>query len=391
MMKKISSILKLGLVSAVVVGFSGCIGGGALSKNIRVAKTKYINTTSEQINAQSSLAQKISTYPKSKHGVKFKKMRDGFAINGDDVYLDSEGEIVNYGYNWKDGSFCYAIKLSENQFKIKFNRVGSSKESIDIANLTKKGSIFFVETKTGEKFRGQGLILTSQGFIVTRNNSAFIYTIGEKTKQFTAPSGWHIAYFQNGDVASTKFLLLEKNANYQKGNSLMEFLNATKELGAIFGLTKKQDYMLISMDNPTKHYLFNITLGDKEVEVLSQCKRQNRYINLCDQVDYKQSLYQQNGLRNFEHYYWSIAWFQGKNTAYSITKEYSDRKVLIRDLDTGKTVEAANRISGFNSFTPIQDSSGVVKMHVDSGLLEGVDIDDVEKFLAENPDISKKK
>ena len=181
--------------------------GGTSSKNLSVAKTKHMKSTSAQIEAQSSLAQKVSTYLKSEKGVKFKKMRDGFAINGDDVYLDPEGEIVNYGYNWKDGSFTYIIKLSKTEFKIKFNRVESNKESIDIANLTRKGSSFFVETKTGEKFRGKGLILTSKGFIVTRNNSAFIYTAGEKTKQFTAPSGWHIAYFQNGDVASIFFYL----------------------------------------------------------------------------------------------------------------------------------------------------------------------------------------
>ncbi len=388
-MKNLSSIVKLGLVSAVMtVGFSGCVGGTS-SKNLRVAKAKYINTSSETIQAQSSLAKQISMYKTSKQGVKFKKMKDGFAINGNDVYLDPEGDIVNYGYNWKDGSFTYAIKLSSNQYKIKFNRVESGKKSIEIANLTRKGSMFFVETKTGEKFRGNGLILTSKGFITTRNKSAFIYTMGEKTKQFTTPSNWHIAHFQNGDVASTKFLLLEKDIDYKKGNSLGEFFNATKELGAVFGLTKKQDYMLISIDNPSKHYLLNNTLGDKEIEVLSRCKRQNRYINLCDQVDYKKSLYQQNGLRNFEHYYWTITWFKGKNTTYSITKEYGDRKVLVRDLNTGKTVEAANRISGFNSFTSVQDSDGVVKIHVDSGLLEGVDIDDVEKFLADNPDITE--
>ena len=135
----------------------------------------------------------------------------------------------------------------------------------------------------------------------------------------------------------------------------------------------------------------NITIGDKEVQILSQCKRQNRYISLCDQVDYKTSLYQQNGLKNFEHYYWSIMWVQGKNSTYSITKERGDVKVLIRDLNTGKIVEAANRISGFNSFTAIQNSDGVVGIHIDSGLIKGVDIDDVEAFLEKEPNIESEK
>jgi hypothetical protein len=393
-MKRLT-VLKSILVSAIlIVGFSGSMGG--TQKNLRAAHTQYMNATSAQVKAQSALAQKILKYPKSKQGVKFEKSKDGFTINGDNIYLDSEGRIVNYGYNWKDGSFSYLIKLSEDTFKIKFNRVESKQKSIDIATIKRQGSIFFVETNTGEKFRGRGIILTSNGFIVTRNSTAFIYTIGEKTKQFTTPSGWHIAYFQNGDVASTKFILLEKDKESESGGmfaktALGELWTATKELGNALGINSKEDYMLINIDNPTKTYPINITLGDKEVALYSQCKRQNRYVQKCDKMDMSVSLYKPNGMKNTSHYYWSILWFQGKNTVYSITKESTHKKVLIRDLNGGKTVEAAYRLTGFPEFFTEQDGNGVVKLHVEGGLLPSVDITDAEEFLNKNPDVSPKK
>ncbi len=391
---KRSLILKFSLISILIVGLSGCMGG--TQKNLRVAHTKYINATPEQVKAQASLAQMVSKYPKSKQGVKFEKLKDGFTINGDEAYLDPEGEIVNYGYNWKDGSFSYLIKLSGDTFKIKFNRVNSNQESIDVATLQRRGSTFFVETKTGEKFRGSGLILTSNGFIVTRKSSAFIYTVGEKTKRFTTPSGWHIAYFQNGDVASTNFLLLEKNKEKESGGmfaktAIGELWTATKELGNALGINSKEDYMLINIDNPSKTYPINITLGDKEVALYSQCERQNRYVRKCDKMDMRVSLYQPNGLKNTSHYYWSVQWFQGKNTIYSITKESTHKKVLIRDLNSGKTVEAAYRLTGFPEFSTKQDDNGVVKLHVEGGLLPSVDIVDAEELLNKNPDVSPKK
>ncbi len=385
-MKNFLLIIKLGLFFSIIIGFTGCINQSNI--HVRPAQSKNMILTNEQKTAHQKLAQEILKYPKSQKGVKFQKLKDGFSIN-DDVYLDSEGEIVNYGYDWKDGSFTYLIKISPKEYKIKFNRVNSNQKPLEIATLKRDGNSINVETTTNEQFRGNGIILTSKGFIVNRDNSAFIFNIGEETKQFTTPSSWHIAYFQNGDVASTKFILLEKDA-IRSQNKLKQFWQQTLDLGNTLGLYTKNDYMLINIENPKKKYLLNISIGDKEIMILSECKKHNRYIALCDQVDYKNSLYQQNGLRNFEHYYWSIMWFQGKNTNFSISKERGDVKVLIRDLNTGKTVEAANRISGFNSFTALQDADGIVKVHIDSGLLKGVDIDDVEAFLEKEPDIKSK-
>ncbi len=89
------------------------------------------------------------------------------------------------------------------------------------------------------------------------------------------------------------------------------------------------------------------------------------------------------------NYYWAITWFKGKNSIFSVTKEASDRKIYIRDLNTGKTVEVASRITGFLGFDAVQDKNGLVKIYVDGGLWPSIKNSDAETFLKENPDISK--
>ena len=408
-MKKISSIVKLGLVhSIIIIGFQGCVSSSQnnnspekkaflnmlMKKMSNVPNMERIDKKStpqiETVN-ESELAQKIKTYSKYSNGVKFEKRKDGFTINGKDVYLDPEGKIVNYGYNWEDGSFFYLIELSRSTYKIKFNRVGSNKPSLDIGFVEKVQNNYSIKTVSGKKFNGQGLILTSTGFIITREGSAFIYNVGEKTKTFATPKGWHIAYFQNGDVASTHFLLLERDKEKDiSTNPLTSFWNATKELGNTLGINKKEDYKLVNLENPSKGYLINITLGDKEINTYSNCKRQNSFYQSCSQMDTRSSLYEENGLKNFSHYYWSITWFKGKNSIFSISKESTNRKIYIRDLNTGKTVEVASRITGFPEFNAVQDKDGLVKIYVSGGFLPGVGNKDAEKFLKENPDISSK-
>ena len=409
-MNKISSIIKLGLVSTVVlIGSSGCMSTAPKNNSpekeamlkmlvqkmsdvsVRTQKEERV-VTKKNLISESSLVSKVNSYPKNIDGVKFTKRKDGFSINEESVYLDPEGKIVNYGYDWKNGSFFYLIQVSDSSYKIKFNRVASNKPSLDIAYVTKGSNSYSIETVSGKKFNGQGLILTSKGFIVTRENSAFIYTVGKETKNFTTPTGWHIAYFQNGDVASTEFLLLERDVETKSSSSnplgqLSELFTAAKELGNSLGINKKQDYKLVDLNNPSTGHLINITLGDKEVQSFSNCKRQNRFVQKCSQMDVRNSLYEPNGLKNFSHYYWSVTWFKGKNTIFSVSKESSHRKIYIRDLKTGKTVEAASRITGFPEFSATQDKNGLVKILVNGGFLPSVGNKNAEKFLTENPKI----
>jgi len=405
--KKILLVGKLALLSSLIVfGLSGCLSSGQNTSPEKTAMLKMLmgrmssvptnrnvekkaTAQKRELISESELENRLKNYPKGSSGVKFEKRKDGFTINGESVYLDPEGEIVNYGYDWKDGSFFYLIKISEGNYKIKFNRVGSNKASLDIAYVEKGRSNYLVETVSGKKFNGQGLILTSKGFIVTREGSAFIYNVGKNSKNFATPKGWHIAYFQNGNVASTQFLLLEKDIEVENSsNPLAGLWSATKELGNTLGISKKEDYKLVNLNNPKEGYLINVTLGDKQIHLYSQCKRQNRFVQKCSQMDSRNSLYEAGGSKNATHYFWAITWFKGKDSVFSVTQESGYKNIYVRNLKTGKTVEVASRITGFPEFSAIQDKNGLVKVYVSGGLLPNVQNTDAEKLLQNNPDIS---
>ena len=350
------------------------------------------NMASEKTKAitEKELLEKINSYPKLTSGVHFTQRSDGFIINDSSVYVDYEGKIVKYGYNWKNGNIFYIIETSLDRYKIKFQRANSGMEPLFIANVARNGANFIVRTATGKTINGSGIIPTSEGFIVLRKDTAFIYRPGHGITTFVTPKGWHIAQFQNGDVASTNFILLERNKEVDESNPIGNLMNETKELANIFGLTEKSDYMLINVLNPNEKQLINITLGDKEIQILSQCRQSSKYIRVCQHMDVREGLYEPNGLKNFSHYYWNINWFVGKNRVFSVTKEATGKKVLITDLKTGKKVEAAYRITGFPGLTTEQDENGVVSVHVDGGLLPSVDISDAEDFLEKNEPINVK-
>lgn len=337
------------------------------------------------------LLEKFNQFPQVTSGIKFTKLKDGFKINNTSRYLDTEGEIINFGYNWQNGNVTYLIKTSHERYKIKFVRAGTGEEAIEIADVYRDAKQYKITTVTGKKITSDGLILTSKGFIALRDESAFIYTIGEKLYNFSAPEGWHIARFQNGDVASTKYILLERTtekSNSKSGNDLLNFIEATKELASLVGITDKQDYMLVNVYDSTKSFLFDITLGEKNVGYYSDCKKTSRYIAKCDTVEFSEALYKQNGLPNTGHYYWTILWYSTPDGAIAATRENTQTKVMVTDLISGKKVEAAFRVTGFPELSGEQDKNGKIKLTVGGGYLSDVVIDDANKLLTEMKDIS---
>ena len=336
------------------------------------------------IVSEEELKAKVEKLPLSTTGVKFTKRRDGFMINDTNAYIDPEGAIVNYGYDWKNGTFSYMIETAPGHYKIKYNTAENKNDAVEIATVKRSGNKYFVTTASGKKLSGKGLILTSKGFIVIRDATAFTYNAGEGVYNFIAPKGWHIASFQNGDVASTHFMLLERDQKASSGSRLNPFadlLKSTQELGNALGVMQKNDYMLISLNNPKQRHMLNITLGEKDVALYSECRNTSRYYQKCDQMDMRESLYQPNGLKNFNHYYWNVTWFSGKDKVFAVTKESNNRNVNVIDLESGKKVTMASRVTGFPEFEAVQDNTGTVKVHVAGGFLPSVDISSAEGKL----------
>ena len=404
-------IFKYAFISSfVALGFTGCVGDAPqrtpeeiafnnqmkmeLLKRIQAGAVNEVNNNSQVANnivaknyiSNEELKTQLSKFPTINTGVKFTKQKDGFSVNDQSKYLDPEGEIINYGYNWQNGDVTYMIRTSPTSFKIKYTRVLTNEQPIEVANVTKNGNIINIETVTGKKFASDSLILTSKGFISVREQSAFIYNIAEEAKTFVTPEGWHIARFQNGDVASTKYLLLERTIDSaQKNDSVFGFIESSKELLTAFGVMDKHDYLLINIEDSSKKISFDITLGGKDVASYSDCTKVNSYVNKCGSMDLKESLYNAYGLPNSAHYYWRILWFSSKDGVISVTREATERKVMITDLKSEKRAEGAYRVTGFPELFAEQDKNGKIKVTAGGGMFPNEVIEDAETFLKNAP------
>ncbi len=272
-------VFKYAVLSSIIAfEFTGCVGTErqktpeeiAFNNQMKMEFLKQIQNASSNTNqsmvannnaqiannyiTNEELKNKLSKFPTINSGVKFTKQKDGFSVD-QSRYLDPEGEIINYGYNWQNGDVTYMIKISSNTYKIKYTRALTNETPIEIATVIQNGNITNIETVTGKKFSSNSLILTSKGFISIREQSAFIYNIAEEVKTFVTPEGWHIATFQNGDVASTKYLLLERTIDPSKKNdSVFGFIESSKELLSAVGVMDKHDYLLINVEDPSKKY-----------------------------------------------------------------------------------------------------------------------------------------
>ena len=166
---------------------------------------------------------------------------------------------------------------------------------------------------------------------------------------------------------------------------MSNLIESSKELFSTLGVIDKYDYLLINIEDPSKKVSFDISLGGKDIALYSECSKVNNYVNKCQNMDRRESLYNANGLPNSSHYYWRILWFSGKDGAISVTREAIEKKVMITDLITGKRAEAAYRVTGFPELFAEQDKTGKIKVTAGGGMFPNEVIEDGETFLKNAP------
>ena len=332
------------------------------------------NTISKEFTiTEEELVKKITSLPTLTQGIDFIRKKDGFEYNGK-RYLDPEGPIVAYGFDPKRGDVTYLSQTSENNYVIKFVRVSTNTDPITIATANKNGDYWNIQTVTGKKLSGETVTPLSLGFLVARDATAFIYTPGSAIGNFAAPEGFAIANFQNGEVSQTRYILVERIPEESGG-----IVNSVKSLGASFGINKKEDYMLVNIDDDTKIPL-NIDVDGKKVASHSGCRKKNSYMNECANVDFYESLFDKYGMPNGEHYFWRVSWFQGNHGSFLVVRDGGT--VFIQDMKTSKKVEAFKRVLGINWIDARRTADGKVEITAQLGLKKET-MADAEKVLAD--------
>ena len=325
------------------------------------------------------LSSKNNIYTKGEPA-RFEIKRDGINIDGR-MYLDPEGAVSRVGSSALTGEFTYLIPSSNGQQILKYNRAKSGESAIKVATVKKQGAGYRVRTVTGKVYSGDYLTPTSTGFIVSRAGSAFQYVIGEGEKSFSVQEGFHVAKFQNGDIANTNFILLEKD---EETGSSGGMLSSLKGLGSTLGFNKAYDYMLANLDTGALVPL-NLPSGSKNISVHSNCKS-GAYFNKCENVESIESLYEKNGKPNYSHYYWSVNWFNTANGPMAFYKE--SNKVRAVDLNNQQIFTLFSRTLGVNYFTVDQKSDGSISVWAKLGFSSD-SIEDVDAFIKTNSSLAE--
>lgn len=336
------------------------------------------------------LAAAFAALPALTEGVQFERFRDGFAINGR-RYIDPEGKITSYGFDAQSGDFTYLAETLPGEYVLKSGRALTSSEPITIATAQKKGSLWQLQTVTGKRFTGYRLIPSSRGFVIARDNTGFRFVPGAGTTNIAAPESFTIAALQNGDIANTGYLLLERTpeaAGSQPGNSFGALMGAVKSLGSTLGVGKKEDYALLNI-NSNRLLPLNISLEDKQVQLMSACRQRSMLIAQCEKMETFDSTFQPNGTRNMSHYFWRINWFNVPGRPVLVSQEGGLARVTATDLNSGKKVVLFERALGIASFAANQQANGKISVTAQLGFSSETR-DDVVALLDTLPDVSEK-
>ncbi len=314
---------------------------------------------SPQVITEAALAARFAAWPRASRGVVFQRMRDGFTANGQHV-VDPEGRIVSYAFDAPSADYTDVVATSPLSITVKRGRAIAGVTPIPIASATRDGNGWQVTTVTGSRLSGQSLIPTSDGFVVVRGDVGFLYVAGKGISNITPPPGFSIANFQNGDIGSTGYILLERIPQQNPAAAgLGGLLSSIKSLGATLGMNQKADYALMRIRDG--HLVpIDVPEDDKQVLLMSDCRRQNAVVNVCAHAQSYDSLYQPDGSKNIGHYFWRIHWFRSDGHVIAISEENGVATLAMTDLDSGRRVILFHRAMGISDYSVGEDADGKV-------------------------------
>lgn len=341
----------------------------------------------QSAETEASLAEKILALSASPatapSDLKVEDLKDGLRINGQ-ALMDSEGSISQYAFDILTAEITYLVEINPGNFIVKCNHLGGMQDGIAIATAQKNSGGWTVQLSTGKTLRGELLTILPKGVLVSRNTAAFKYVPGVGVQNIQIPQGWIAAAFQRGNVGASNYMLLEKvKEESDSSGTLGSLWGHVKTMGSLLGVGKSEDYALLNLTS-SKLVLINISAGGKDVSTYSNCRKQNNFVNQCDSMTSRASLFENDGSRNINHYFWRINWFNTPTDPIAVALEGNLQDVTITDLTSAKRVVLFNRTLGIRDFVATEAADGKVKVTAQLGL-ESKSNDDVLAYLQATP------
>lgn len=332
---------------------------------------------------QATLLKQIKAHTEAAKPTTFERRRDGFSFNGQPM-LDVQGTITAFGADNQTGNVTYAVQVAPGLALLKFRNVNSDLEPIVLGQISQQGDINTLQTVTGQSASGSAFIPTSRGAVLRREAGLVTYDIERALKATATPEGFLVTDFQNGDIAGTGFVLLEREqAPANAENPIASLISAGKNLKSAFNDTSV-DYLLFNPQSG-KTIPLNVSLRGKNILKMSGCKRQNALINKCAEAHTEESIWDTDGRPNSRHYFWAIRWMNTVHGPVAIVQENGSRKLSLINLANGNRHTLFETALGIPEWNIQQTASGSIRAEAVVKLRRQV-IEDIGTVLQGAPD-----
>ena len=260
----------------------------------------------------------------------FERGNDGFRVNGQ-PYIDPDGKVLDFGADAATGLVTYLVDGGDGTALVKLHNAKSNGNPVLAGRLRTNGNRSTFEGVDGQSAGGDAIVPMGRGLLVTRDESVVLVDWETGISAKALPEGFHAAAYQNGDVAGTRNILLERT----RQPSAFGSYGSLKEL---FGKSDASDYAFYNLDTGNLVNL-QFTRGKNEANFDTPRGPVAR-----------ESIREQDGRPNYSHYYWSINWTNSKFGPLAVAIEKGLQDLNLIDLQTGTKHNVAHRGAGIQRF-----------------------------------------
>lgn len=296
--------------------------------------------TSQVTNSQASSALRSVMASANADGTfaVFERGNDGFSINGR-PYIDPDGKILDFGADAASGLVTYLVDNGDGTALVKLHNAKTAGQPVLAGRLRTNGTRSTFEGVDGQTAGGDTIVPMSRGLLVTRSESIVLVDWETGVSAKALPEGFHAAVYQNGDVAGTRTILLER----ERQPSAFGSFGSMKEL---FGKSDASDYAFFNLDSGNLVNL-QFTRGKNEATFDTPRGRVTR-----------ESIREEDGRPNYSHYYWSINWTNSKFGPLAVVIEKGLQDLNLIELESGAKHNVVHRGAGIQRFEMVPLADG---------------------------------
>lgn len=321
--------------------------------------------SSPSVDLPSVNARQLATEVAKQHdrggSTRFKPQKDGFLYD-DKKFVDPEGAVTAFGGDSTNGDVTYFVTTASGNTLVRYTNVRSGGAPISVGNIRESARGKEFASIDGTRIGGDVVIAGGRRVIVARGNTIFCYTLGGATTTASMPKDYSLAPYQQGDVASTNYVLLRRDIPEDESknplNAVKGIINIAK---SAVGRAEDIDYAMFNVE--TGHTtILNIGEVGENVGHGTNCRRQNKVVNKCSGWESHAALYDEMGLPNMSHYYWRVSWMPTSDGPTAVVLENSLKDVDVIRLNSDQTANAFHRALGIQGFMAEPAPEGSLKV-----------------------------